>query len=297
MILYYIIFPFFYLLSLLPLRVLYWLSDFIYWLVFYVFGYRKAIVLKNLSIAFPEKTEEERIKIAKEFYGLFIDTFIETIKLISISKKQFLKRLEIDVAVLNELQKTNQPIQLHSGHFFNYEFMNYAFAIHKAHYTWLGIYSALSNKAFNKIIYDMRSRFGTTLISTKEFKTSFHQFTAQPYLLGLAADQSTSNPLNAYWVDFFGKKTAFIKGPEKGARSMNTAVVMVYIYPKKRGYYKIECNLLTTTPNELPHGAITKSLAQLLEEKIKQHPANYLWSHKRWKHEYDEEKYKHLTID
>lgn len=276
---------------------MYLLSDAIYFLVYYGFGYRKDVVFYNLSIAFPEKSEQERIKIAKEFYGLFIDTFIETIKLISISKKQFQKRFEFDANVLSELQKTNQPIQLHTGHFFNYEFINLGFAINKGQYTWLGIYSALSNMAFNKIIFDMRSKFGTTLISTKEFKTSFHKFTSKPYLLGLAADQSTSNPMSAYWIDFFGRKTAFIKGPEKGAKAMNTAVMMVYIYPKKRGYYKMEASLLTTEPNSLPHGFITKSLANLLEEKIKEHPANYLWSHRRWKHEYDAEKYKELTID
>ncbi len=273
------------------------MSDAIYFLIYYVFGYRKKVVIANLLIAFPEKSEHERTKIAKEFYGLFIDTFIETIKLISISKNQFLKRFEFDDSLLKELQKTNQHIQLHTGHFFNYEFINLGFAVYKGDYTWLGVYSALSNKAFNKIIVDMRSKFGTTLISTKDFKNSFHKFTSHPYLLGLAADQSTSNPMNAYWIDFFGKKTAFIKGPEKGAKTMNTAVVMVYIYPKKRGYYKMESSLLTTTPNSLPHGFITKSLANLLEEKIKEHPANYLWSHRRWKHEYDAEKYKELTID
>ena len=266
-------------------------------MVYYVFGYRKEVVFKNLNIAFPEKSEQEKIKIAKEFYGLFIDTFIETIKLISISKKQFLKRFEFDASILNELQKSQQPIQLHTGHFFNYEFLNLGFAIHKAQYVWLGIYSALSNKAFNTIMYNMRSRFGTTLISTKEFRNSFHQYTNKTYMLGLAADQSTSNSLNAYWIDFFGKKTAFIKGPEKGARAMNTAVLMIYIYPKKRGYYKIESSLLTTEPNNFPHGAITKALAKFLEDKIKQHPANYLWSHKRWKHEYDAVKYKDLTVD
>jgi Kdo2-lipid IVA lauroyltransferase/acyltransferase len=284
------------LLSLLPLRVLYLLSDAIYFLVYYVFGYRKEVVFKNLAIAFPEKSDTEKTKIAKEFYGLFIDNFIETIKLISISKKQFLKRLDYDDSLLKELLKTNQPIQLHSGHFFNYEFMNYTFSIYKQHYTWLGIYSQLSNQAFNKIIYNMRSRFGTTLISTKEFRTAFHQYTKEPYILGLAADQSTSNPLNAYWVDFFGKKTAFVKGPEKGARAMNTAVVMVYIYPVKRGYYKIETSLLTTEPNIMPNGSITKALSNFLEQKIKEHPANYLWSHKRWKHEYDAAKHQELYI-
>ena len=284
-------------LSLLPLRILYLLSDGIYFLIYYCFGYRKKVVFANLNIAFPEKSNAEKTRIAKDFYHLFIDTFIETIKLISISKKEYCKRYEFDDTLLTQIQSSKQNIQLHTGHFFNYEFLNHSFAIHKKHYKGLGIYSALSNKAFNKIMFDMRSKFGTTLISTTDFKSKFHQYTTEPYLLGLAADQSTSHPLNAYWVNFFGRKTAFIKGPEKGARAMNTAVIMIYIYPVKRGYYKIESSLLTTEPNSLPQGFITKSLSKFLEEKIKEHPSNYLWSHKRWKHVYDAEKYADITID
>ena len=258
--------------------------------------HRKEVVMKNLTIAFPNKTETEKIRIAKDFYHLFVDTFIETIKLISISKKDILRRLDFDPTLLLQLQQTNQKIQLHSGHFFNYEFMNLGFAIHKQNYNWLVIYAALSNKSFNKIIYDMRAKFGTTLISTTDFKTKFHQYTLQPYMLGLAADQNTHNPKNAYWTNFFGKKTPFIIGPEKGAKAMNTTVVMVYIYPIKRGYYKMETSLLTTTPNNTTPGSITKALANFIEQKIKEHPANYLWSHKRWKHEFDEEKYGKLLV-
>lgn len=202
MFLYYIIFPIFYLLSLLPLRILYLLGDGIYVLVYYVFGYRKKVVMSNLNIAFPNKTEKEKTRIAKNFYHSFVDTFIETIKLISISKKQFLRRLDFDPTLLNELLKTGQNIQLHSGHFFNYEFMNLGFSIYKNQYNWLGVYAELGNKAFDKIILDMRGKFGTTLVSTKDFKTKFHQYTSKPYILGLSADQNTHNPHNAYWTNF-----------------------------------------------------------------------------------------------
>ena len=184
-----------------------------------------------------------------------------------------------------------------SGHFFNYEFMNFAVSLYKNSHSWLGVYAQLSNKAFDKIIFNMRSRFGTTLISAKNFRSKFHQYTTTPYMLGLAADQNTHNPNNAYWAIFFGKKTPFVKGPEKGSKTMNTAVVMVYIYPIKRGYYKMETSLLTTEPNNTPQGFITKALVDFIEQKIKEHPANYLWSHKRWKHEYDAERFGHLVID
>jgi KDO2-lipid IV(A) lauroyltransferase len=252
--------------------------------------------MENLNIAFPNKTENEKIRIAKDFFHLFIDTFIETIKLISISRKEFLRRLDFDASLLQELSSKEQSIQMHSGHFFNYEFMNFVGALFLNN-NWLGIYAPMSNKAINKIMLDMRSKFGTILISNKEFKSRFHQYSNKPYTLGLAADQNPHNPNNAFWIDFFGKKTAFVKGPEKGSKNQNTAVVMVYINRTKRGYYKVETSLLTTTPNETPQGFITKALVNFIEEKIKQYPANYLWSHKRWKHEYDAEKYSHLVID
>lgn len=254
------------------------------------------MVMKNLNIAFPDKTEKEKIRIAKDFFHLFIDTFIETIKLISISKKEFLRRIDFDGSLIEQLSSRQQSIQLHSGHFFNYEFMNLAVSIYCRN-NFLGVYAPVKSRAFNKIIVDMRSKFGTIMIPNNEFKNNFTNYSKEPYSIGLIADQNPSNPGKAIWTHFFNKKTAFVRGPEVGSKGNNTAVIMVYINRKKRGYYKIETTLLTTEPKQTEHGFITKKLIQFIEEKIKEHPANYLWSHKRWKHEYDAEKYGHLLID
>jgi KDO2-lipid IV(A) lauroyltransferase len=292
---YHIVYGIFYLLSLLPWRVMYFIGDGIYALVFYVFGYRKEVVMKNLLIAFPEKTEKERLRIAKDFYHNFIDTFIETIKLLSISSKEFDKRCTANAEVVNDLYATGQSVQLHTGHFFNWEFGNLSMG--KTYlYPFLGVYQPLSNKIFNRLIIKLRSKFGTILIPVPEFKTSFHQYTKEPYALGLVADQNPSNPNNAYWVPFFGKMAPFVKGPEKGAVRMNTAVVMVDYYKVKRGYYRMEYTLLTTTPKEFKEGEITKKLIEFIEACVRKRPSNYLWSHRRWKYEFDEEKYGKLVI-
>ncbi len=292
---FYLIYPIFYLLSLLPWRVMYFIGDGIYVLVYYVFGYRKEVVLKNLSIAFPEKTQQQRVRIAKDFYHNFVDTFIETIKLLSITPNEFNKRCTTNSEVLNNLQKTGQNIQIHTGHFFNYEFGNLGISKNYNH-RFLGVYMPLSNKAFNKIIVKLRTQFNTILITVPEFKNSFHQYTKEQYALGLVADQNPSNPNKAAWIPFFGKMAPFYEGPEKGAVRMNTAVVMLNYYKVKRGYYKLDYTLLTTTPKELPKGEITKKLIEFIEACIKERPANYLWSHRRWKFEYDEAKYGHLKI-
>ena len=121
---YYIVYGFFYLVSLLPWFVLHGIADFLTVLVFYVFGYRKDVVLKNLAVAFPEKTQKERNKIAFEFYRLFIDTLVETIKIVSLSEKQLAKRFTGDVSIINEVLAEGRRLQIHAMHNFNWEIVN-----------------------------------------------------------------------------------------------------------------------------------------------------------------------------
>lgn len=293
---YYFTYGFLYLISLLPWRILYFISDGFYALTYYIIGYRKEVVMKNLSIAFPEKSNEERIRIAKDFYHNLIDTFIETVKLLSVSKKQFEKRFTCnDFHVLNDLYPTGQNVQIHGGHFFNWEFANNGIALSSA-YPFVGVYMPIANKVIDRIIYQLRSRYGTILIPATDFKTKFHQYAGDRYVLGLAADQSAGNTLNAYWTEFFGRKAPFVKGPEKGARLNNTAIIYGNYYRIKRGYHKLDLKLLTTRPNSFPEGDLTKMMIREIEDSIRKNPANYLWSHRRWKHEFDEEKYGHLVV-
>ena len=123
---YYLIYGFVYLLSLLPMWILYRLSDLFYVLIYYVFGYRKAVVMKNLAIAFPEKTQQERTRIAKEFYKNFIDTFIETIKLFSASEEFMRSRFAVNMDILDHVHRTGRKVQVHLGHNFNWELASLA---------------------------------------------------------------------------------------------------------------------------------------------------------------------------
>ena len=293
---YYLIYGFLYLLSLIPWPIMYGISDMVYGLIYYIIRYRKDVVLRNLSIAFPEKTEKQRIQIAKEFYHNFTDTFIETIKLLSISTKNFEKRFTCtDIHVLNDLYATGQSVELVSGHYFNWEFGNLGLA-RLSKYPFLGVYMPLSNPAFNKIVYDLRSRYGTILLPATQFRTAFLKYAKETYMLGLVADQSPGGPDHVYWTEFFGKMTPFVKGPEKGARVNNTAVIYAYYYKVKRGHYKVDLKLLTTEPSSFAEGQLTKKMIREIEASIRQNPANYLWSHRRWKFEFDPEKYQSSVV-
>jgi len=292
---YKLVYGIFYLLSLLPWRVIYLFSDFAYFLLYYVFGYRKQVVMGNLQTAFPEKTEAERKGIAKQFYRQFADNFIEVIKLISISKKQLEKRLTGNFEVLNNLYKTGVNVQLHLGHFFNWEFANLAVS-NSCIYPLVVVYMPVKNQVFNRIFYNLRRRFGAHLVAATNFRNEFAPYSKDRYVLGLVGDQNPGNPDDAFWSPFFGKLTPIVKGPEKGAKINRTAVVMCKFHPVKRGYYKIHFELLTMQARDMPDGEITKKMLAFIEDAVREHPATYLWSHRRWKWEFNEEKHRRLVI-
>ena len=293
---YIVFYTFFYLISLLPWRVMYFISDGIAFILRKIIRYRVDVVNYNLSVAFPDKSAQERKKIAKKFYQQFTDSFIETIKILSISDKTFEKRYTSNIEVLDELYQSGQNIQYMAGHFFNWEFANWGVAKY-GKCPFLAVYMPLSNKGFNKLIYNLRARYGSILIPATSFRNQFAKYVAKgQYGLALAADQNPGDPLQAYWINFFGRPTPFVKGPEKGAILNNTAQVFVHFYSTKRGYYHSHFEILTLHPKQYEEGQLTLEYVKLLEEKIKLNPSNYLWSHRRWKYTFDPAVHSHLLI-
>lgn len=285
---YYIIYGLLYLVSLLPFFILYGISDLACFILYRLIGYRKEVVLGNLAIAFPEKTLAEREKIAGQFYKNFIDTFIETIKMLSISEKEFNKRAVVDLAECNALVKKGLNIQFQSGHQMNWEYVNWVM-VKKIETSFVGVYMKLSNKSLDRIFYDMRKKFGTVLVAATDFRSRMHQVFNKQYSLALAADQNPGSPQFAYWLYLFGKPAPFVKGPDKGARKNRSAVVFVKFIKVKRGYYKFEPTVITENAALLKEGELTLLYRDFLEETIREHPDNYLWSHRRWKFDYKKE--------
>src|SRR5688572_29895419 len=206
---YYVVYGFLWLISLLPLPVLYLVSDFFYVLVFYVFKYRRAIVMNNLAIAFPAKTIAERTSIAKRFYRNFIDSFIETIKLFSASKRFVEKRSSSNFEIFDDLARKGYSVNIMAGHQFNWELGNLLYALHLK-VPFVGIYMPITNQVLDRIFINLRKRYGTILISAKDFKSKVHTIFNQQHCFGLAADQNPGDPSNSYWLDFFGKPVPWV---------------------------------------------------------------------------------------
>ncbi len=283
---YYILFGFFYLLSLLPMSILYIISDGIYLVVYFIVGYRKKEVMKNLKIAFPEKSNAERVKIAKAFYHNFLDSFIETIKLASASRDFLEKRITANWEVLEPLYQTGKSCQLHLGHTFNWEWGHHVLGSHTK-YQVLVVYMPLSNAVLEKLMYHLRVRHGNKFIAAGNMSKSMEAFKNTQYLLGLVADQSPGNLKNAYWMNFFGRPTGFISGPEKGARAVDLPVLFISIVKPKRGYYHGHFEIACEDPRTLKEGELTLRYSRYMEKVIRLNPEMWLWSHRRWKHSWN----------
>lgn len=282
---YYVVYGLLYAVSLLPLRVLFLLSSAAYFILYYITGYRKKVVLDNLAIAFPEKTAKERKKIAKQFYLNFTDSFIESIKAISISRKELEKRALTDFRCLDELIEKGKSINLMAAHQFNWEFANLVCGL-KLKTNFVGIYQPIGSKIFNRIFYKSRQRFGTILVSTREFKSRMHRIFNEQYVLALAADQNPTNKPNAFWMQFFGKPVPFIPGPAKGAVKNNLGVVFVVFRKIKRGYYSFDASLIAENASACTPEQLTMMYRDVVMDTVLKDPANYLWSHRRWRHEW-----------
>lgn len=285
---YYIIYGFLYLCSLLPMPVLYLFSDFFYFLVYYIFGYRKKVVMNNLAIAFPEKSIEERRRIAKNFYHKFIDSLIETIKLLSAPDSFFEKRFTGNWEMINQYFEQNRSVQLHLGHTFNWEWGNVQI-VRKIKHTFLGVYMPIHNKSINRVFKKLRSKSGAVLLDAVRMTREFMPYRHKLYCIGLIADQSPGRIEKAKWYSFFNRKTAFIGGPAKSAITNNTVVLFAAIERKKRGYYNVTFTLAEENPRaHSKESSLTNQFVQFLEQTIRKHPDMWLWSHRRWKHEWKE---------
>ncbi|RFS21768.1 lipid A biosynthesis acyltransferase [Chitinophaga silvatica] len=284
-IIYYCLQPVIYGLALLPFPVLYFLSDVMYVLLYYVLSYRKKVVMSNLRASFPDKDEKELKRICKDFYHYLCDMFLETFKTLTISKAEMVKRCSFSQATIDlfdQLAKEEKNAILVMGHKGNWEWAGNTFSILCKQQLYV-IYHPLANKRFNNLMYKMRTRFGTKLIAMQD---TFREMVKNRNIVNATAfiaDQSPQ-PSTAQWVDFLHQDTPVFKGTEKIAQKMNSPVVFVSVTKVKRGYYSVEASVLIDTPANQNEGDITIAHTKKLEEDIKEQPATWLWSHRRWKH-------------
>lgn len=267
-----------------PFWLLYICADLLYLISYYVFGYRKKTVLRNLKNSFPEKSGQEIDRIAIAFYRHFADLVVETIKSFQISEETLKKRIRYkNPEVLNELYVQGKSVALLSGHYGNWE---WTMAMPKFIQHQLNvIYRPMQNKQIDAFMKKLRSRFGMLLIpANTSLRTMLEieksgQLSATYYLADQTALYDTK-----YWMMFLNQETPVFPGPEKVASRLKQAVVFMDIQKVRRGYYEVEFTKLFDDASQTNEFEVTKTHVKFLEEIIRNRPEFWLWSHKRWKH-------------
>ena len=281
-----LVYVFFYMLSLLPMWVLYRLADVGYLLIYYVLKYRRGIVRQNLVSSFPEKTNSEIVNIEKQFYRWFADYFLESIKLLSISRKQLAKRLTIINADLIENDfKEGTHVAAILGHYCNWEWLSAVTIGLPNNRVVALVYKPIKNKIINHLFYCLRSSQGGVPVAKNDILRALVKYKKQQTmtLFGYIADQSPRWQYIHLWLPFLHHQTPVFTGSERIMRKMNNAVYYAEMSHPKRGYYTCTFRLITKEPNSLPENDITRRFFEMLEVSIKAQPHLYLWTHNRWK--------------
>ncbi|MBG6133538.1 KDO2-lipid IV(A) lauroyltransferase [Aquimarina sp. EL_43] len=282
---YRLVYPMLWVISKLPWRLLYFLSSTVYILVYHIIGYRKKVVTKNLTLAFPEKPIDEIYKIRKKFYKHMCDMFMEMIKSLSISKEEMTKRFTIlDPHTFKEIQSHQKSIIVLMGHYASYEWAIAAqFAMD---FPIVGVYKKIKNKHFDQLAHRIRGRFNTRLIRHRKVikEITRDKVNGKLCAYGLLSDQSPKLKNALYWTDFMNIKVPVITGGEVLAKRLDMPVMYLKVEKIKRGYYQAKFIKITDDPKNCEDHFITKNYLSLLENQIKENPEYYLWTHRRWKH-------------
>lgn len=274
---------FIYLLSLLPFRALYVLSDIAYLLSYHVIGYRKAVVFENLRNAFPEKSEKERLQIARKFYRFLPDLLVEAIKMRSISAEAVEKRITLrHTEELDRHFRAGKGVIGVTAHYGNWELGIHRLSLLTDHPT-LIIYKPLRNKAVDIVYNEIRGRFGAIMVPMKQTLRKIVTYRDRPHISMFVADQTPGRSDSHYFIPFLNQKTPVYTGVEKIAKATGFPVVFCHIDRVKRGHYCCTFTTLVEEPANVPGHGITDIHNKFTEEIIRRKPELWLWSHRRWK--------------
>lgn len=286
---YFFFYIFINLVSRLPFRVLYWLSDVFYVLCYYVVRYRRKVVYSNLKSAFPEKSEAERKAIEKESYKWFCDIILESFKSFRMTVEDLNEHMVYEnMELMRDYVTKGKSIYMDMAHTGAWEWVPNIYLEYFQDIVGAELYRHVKNKYIDDFLLKARQRFKTLVIPKDKALFPLARLTrdGKIFAIGLLADQTPSRGNLHFWTDFLNHDTAFLQGPERLAKVTKSAVVYLDFERIKRGYYKCRFVDITGDASLEPDGEVTKRYANLLEQTIRRHPAIWFWTHRRWKYDH-----------
>ena len=287
-ILYFPLYFYFWLHALLPLKILYILSDILFFPMFYIVRYRRKLVYQNMKDSFPEKSEKEIRRMEKAFYHHFCDYIVETIKLLHISDKETRKRVKFhNTEALQEIVDNGGSCLMLLGHYGNWEFVpSVTLLMRKGSVIFAQIYRPLKNKWFDRFFLKLRGRYHSECIAKQDTLRSILRYKSsdRPSITGFMADQTPSPANIHHWVNFLNHDTPVFTGVEKIAHKVGFSVFYFDVEKIKRGYYSVTIREISKNPKETEEFEITNKYMEMMETTILRAPEYWLWTHNRWKH-------------
>ncbi|MFA6199865.1 MAG: lysophospholipid acyltransferase family protein [Bacteroidales bacterium] len=285
-------------LSLLPIWFIYLIASITAFILQYVIKYRAKIIDDNLKNSFPELSIKEIKQIKTKFYKHLADIFLEAFKMLSISRKNLMRRYKCNnPEILKPYYDKGQSIILVSAHYNNWEYMVLSLDMQFFHHG-IGVGKRMTNKSFGDLMHHKRTRYGTEVCYTDNVKEIIakHENDKTPCAYMLLSDQSPNDSHKCYWTEFLHQDTPVIYGAEYLSKKYNYPVFYYKVNKVKRGYYTFDIIPISDNPNETEYGEITTKHLFQLEKAIKANPPYWLWSHRRWKHKRPENIYQDKFI-
>lgn len=266
-------------LKFLPSFIIYLFSDCLYLFVYYITKYRKKVVISNLQRSFPEKSDKEILIITKKYFHHLCDLIIESLQVAVLSKKQIKKKF---LFLNTETELPEKCFISLMPHYGNWEWGASVCLSIPSHEV-VSLYQKLNNKKFDSLLYKIRSKFGTILV---ESRNAFRYILTQKkdnIIYNLISDLTPTAHKIEHQLDFLNQKTPVFLGGEELAKKLGLPVYFSDIRKVKRGHYTFSLIPLVENPKESVGHEITEKFFEKLEEKIKEKPEFWLWSHRRWK--------------
>jgi len=279
-----------------PFWFIYLFSDFIFVLIYYVFGYRKGVVSQNIENSFPDKNKQEIKTIVRKYYRHLSDNIVESVKGYGMNTKQLHKRYKVtNPEILEEYYNSGQNLIALASHYGNWEWGISSVATQFNHQC-ISLYMPMSNKYVEDYMKKIRAKGGMQLVSVKDTKEAFSANREKPAMFIMAADQNPGKLDYAIWMKFMNQITPCLHGPEAYSKKYDLPLIYFNVQKVKRGYYTLEVTKLIDNPRDTGLGDITIEYMRTVESVITAKPEYYLWSHRRWKRsgkyqEYGKEKF------
>ncbi len=271
------------LLSRLPWWALYAFSSFLYFLAYYVARHRRAVIRDQLARVFPDMPEKDRIAIHKRFLRNFCDVLVETLKSLSMDPSEMIERVRfVDSTAVRRRLQAGQSVMLVTSHLCNWEWLLQGVAL-QLEFPVDAAYKPLHDAWAERLMLKVRSRFGARLVPAKELLADFLKRRGIVRVVAMNADQAPVSTDKRHWTTFLGQETAFYVGAEQIARATRLPIVYMLMRRIRRGYYEIEARELWDGREIVAPNAITERYARACELDVLAHPADWLWSYRRWK--------------